>query len=55
MGESTIEYRKKQLHFNGNTNIIEMFKSLQYRGYMQVEEVAIAGSMNGALAALMWA
>lgn len=31
-----------------------MFKSLQFYGYLQVEEVVLAGSMNGAIAAMMW-
>lgn len=32
-----------------------MIKSLQFRGYLQVEEIVVAGSMNGAIAAMMWA
>lgn len=55
MGEgNTVEYKKHKLFFKGSLNIIEMMRSLQTRGYFQVEEIVIAGSMNGAIAAMMW-
>lgn len=55
MGDgNTVEYKKHKLYFKGSLNIQEMMLSLQTRGYLQVEEVVIAGSMNGAIAAMMW-
>ena len=51
-----ITYKHRKLHFKGSVNTIETFKLLKSKGYIAgKDEVVIAGSMGGAIAAMQWA
>lgn len=51
-----ISYKKGKLFFRGSVNTVETFKYLKDKGYLSnKEDVVIAGSYNGALAAMQWA
>ena len=51
-----IKYKGKTMHFKGSVNTIETFKYLKLKNYFfGREEVVIAGSMGGAIAAMHWA
>lgn len=50
-----IDFKKKKFHFKGSLNVEEVFKYLQAKKIIaNREEIVLAGSMNGAIAAMNW-